>query len=162
MPISEEMGEEGEEEGEEEEEEEEGGSGVEEAEKELEGLSVRQLKDYLVGRGVDTSDCIEKMDLVRAVKKAVGGGEEEREGEEDPCVLLRGEVDERLLEPVFEKLGGVNEPFMNVLRCHPGEFYFISLHFIFHYFILFYFQKIFLFSDFSSTFSFSHFSSERF
>ena len=46
-----------------EEEEGEGVGGVEKAERELEGLSVRQLKDFLVGKGVDTSDCIEKMDL---------------------------------------------------------------------------------------------------
>ena len=75
---------------------------------------------------------------MRAVKKAVGvkGGEEEEE-EEDPCVLLKGEIDGRLLEPVFEKLGEVNEPFVNVLRLHPGIFFFF----------LFLFLLLFLFVD---------------
>ena len=115
------------EEGEGEGEESEKGDSLE-AEKSLEGLSVRQLKDYLASHGVDTSDCIEKMDLVKALKKSILPGEEV---DEDPCVLLKNEPDGRLLEPIFEKLREVNAPFVAVLRSHPGFFLFFPSLFFF-------------------------------
>lgn len=87
-----------------------------EAEKALERLSVRQLKDYLSSHAVDTSDCIEKVDLVNALKKSVSPGEEV---DEDPCVLLKNEPDDRHLKPIFEKLGEVNPLFVELLRSHP-------------------------------------------